>query len=109
MIEFILTIIIGIVIIIIGCFTMKGNVSLIHSYHTKRVKKEDIKRFSKLMGIGTIIVGNGIIIKEILSIINVVNINLNLIHVGDFIMIISLVLGISFMLYALFKYNKGIF
>ena len=40
--EFIIQIIIGLIIIIIGILNMKGNISLLHSYHRKRVKKEDI-------------------------------------------------------------------
>ena len=40
--EFIIQIIIGLVLVIIGIFNMKGNISLLHSYHRKRVKKEDI-------------------------------------------------------------------
>lgn len=45
--EFIIQIIIGLIIIIIGILNMKGNISLLHSYHRKRVKKEDIIPFGK--------------------------------------------------------------
>ena len=45
--EFIIQIIIGLIIIIIGILNMKGNISLLHSYHRKRVKKEDIIPFEK--------------------------------------------------------------
>ena len=41
--EFIIQIIIGLIIIIIGTLNMKGNISLLHSYHRKRVKKEDLE------------------------------------------------------------------
>ena len=55
--EFIIQIIIGLIIIIIGLLNMKGNISLLHSYHRKRVKKEDIIPFGKKVGIGSIIIG----------------------------------------------------
>lgn len=45
--EFIIQIIIGLIIMIIGILNMKGNISLLHSYHRKRVKKEDIIPFEK--------------------------------------------------------------
>lgn len=40
MLEFIVQIIIGLVLIIIGMFNLKGNVFLLHSYHRKRAKKK---------------------------------------------------------------------
>ena len=54
--EFIIQIIIGLIIIIIGILNMKGNISLLHSYHRKRVKKEDIIPFGKKVGIKSNIV-----------------------------------------------------
>ena len=41
--EFIIQIIIGLALIVVGIFNMKGNISTIHSYHRKRIKEEDIK------------------------------------------------------------------
>ena len=40
--ELILQIIIGLSLIILGIINMKGNISMLHSYHRKRVKKEDV-------------------------------------------------------------------
>ena len=53
--EFMIQIIIGLVLIIIGILNMKGKISLLHSYHRKRVKKEYIIPFGKNVGIGSII------------------------------------------------------
>ena len=39
---------------------VKRKVSLLHSYHYKNVKEEDIPAYSRLMGIGLIIMGAGI-------------------------------------------------
>ena len=45
--ELILQIIIGFSLIILGIINMKGNISMLHSYHRKRVKKEDIIPYGK--------------------------------------------------------------
>lgn len=100
--EFIIQIIIGLVLIIIGIFNMKGNISLLHSYHRKRVKKEDIIPFGKKVGIGSIIIGITIIIAGLFAILNYTNIS-------NVILVIGLVVGFIFIFYAMFKYNKGIF
>ena len=100
--EFIMQIIIGLILIIIGIFNMKGNISLLHSYHRKKVKKEDIIPFGKKIGIGSIIIGITIIIAGSLTILNYTTIS-------NIILIIGLIIGLIFIFYAMFKYNKGIF
>ena len=100
--EFIIQIIIGLIIIIIGILNMKGNISLLHSYHRKRVKKEDIIPFGKKVGIGSIIIGITIILAGIFTILNYTNIS-------NIILGIGLVIGFIIIFYAIFKYNKGIF
>ena len=100
--EFIIQIIIGLVIIIIGIFNMKGNISLLHSYHRKRVKKEDIIPFGKKVGIGSVIIGITIILAGVFT-------NLNYTNISNVILVIGLVTGFIIIFYAMFKYNKGIF
>ena len=102
MVEFIIQIIIGIVLIIIGIFNMKGNISLLHSYHRKKVKKEDIIPFGKKIGIGSIIIGITIIIVGVFTI-------LNYPIISNIILVIGLVTGFIIIFCAMFKYNKGIF
>ena len=102
MLEFIIQIIIGLVLIIIGIFNMKGNISLLHSYHRKRVKKEDIIPFGKKVGIGSIIIGITIILAGVFTILNYTNIS-------NVILVIGLITGFIIIFYAMFKYNKGIF
>ena len=93
--EFIIQIIIGLVLIIIGIFNMKGNISLLHSYHRKRVKKEDIIPFGKKVGIGSIIIGIAIIIAGVFTILNYTNIS-------NAILVIGLVSGFIF-IFSFFK------
>ena len=100
--EFIIQIIIGLALIFIGIFNMKGNISMLHSYHRKRVKKEDIIPFGKKVGIGSIIIGIAIIIAGVFTI-------LNYTHIGDVVLIMGLTMGCTIIFYAMFKYNKGIF
>ena len=59
--NFIFSIIIGIVFLVIGILNLLGNVNLLHSYHRDNVKEEDKKPFGKLVGIGMIIVGLSLI------------------------------------------------
>ena len=100
--ELIPQIIIGLVLIVIGIFNIKGNISLLHSYHRKRIKEEDIKPFGKKVGIGTIIIGITIILAGLFTFLNYANIS-------KVILIIGLITGCIIIFYALFKYNKGIF
>lgn len=100
--ELIIQIIIGIVLIIIGISNIKGNISLLHSYHRKRVKKEDIKPYGKKVGIGTIIIALTIIIAGILAFLNYTNIS-------NISLIVGFLTGFIIIFYAMFKYNKGIF
>ena len=100
--ELILQIIIGFSLIILGIINMKGNISMLHSYHRKRVKKEDIIPYGKKVGTGIIISGISIIIAGVFTIFNYTSIS-------NIILIIGLVVGTIIIFCAMFKYNKGIF
>lgn len=105
MMDLILQIALGLIIIVIGISNMKGNISLLHSYHRKRVKKEDVYVFGKMVGIGSIIIGITIIIAGVVD----------FLLEPAFQYVINIILGVGFIpgfiiiFYALFKYNKGIF
>lgn len=54
---------VGLLCIILGLMLWKKQkISLIHSYHYKNVKKEDVPAYTRLMGIGLILIGVGICI-----------------------------------------------
>ena len=101
MVEFIIQIIIGLALIVVGILNMKGNISLLHSYHIKRVKEEDVIPFGKKVGTGSIIIGITII-AGILTI-------LNYTYISNVIIGIGLIIGCILIFYAMLKYNKGIF
>lgn len=100
--SFIAVIVFGIIISILGIINMTGNVATIHWYHRTRIKKEDIKKYGMLVGVGTLIIGISIILAGILQMIFEL-------ESLEYITIIGLVIGLTLFVYAQFKYNKGIF
>ena len=101
MTEFIVQAVVGVVIIVIGILNIKGNITMLHSYHRKRVKDEDVIPFGRTIGLGSIIVGCTIVVAGISALFfnNITNI----------ILIVGFIPGLIIMFYALLKYNKGIF
>lgn len=107
--EIIITALVGIGIIIIGFLNRKGNVSMLHSYHTKRVTEEDKLPFGKLVGLGMIIIGIGLIISAVLMYLSSFLQQSAYETIAIAINIVSFIIGIGIAFYAMFKYNKGIF
>ena len=101
--------IIGVICIILGISHKKGNISALHSYHTKRVSKEDILPFGKLVGLGTIIIGIALILTGGLFFASDALRQSVLYVVGNVVLIVGLVVGVGICFYAMIKYNKGIF
>lgn len=59
---------IGALFIVLGLLIWrKQKVSLIHDYHYRHVKKNDLPSYSRLMGIGMLVMGTGFCICGILS------------------------------------------
>lgn len=109
MVGFVFIILVGIVCIVLGIFNMKGHISSIHSYHRQRVSEEDRIPFGKKVGLGTIIIGCGIVIFGILSVITAVTGMDIFTLIGTVIMIAGIVVGLVLSFKAMIKYNKGIF
>lgn len=101
MTETIMQAVAGLIIIVLGILNMKGNISLLHSYHRKKVKDEDIRPFGRIIGIGTIIVGITIIAAGVTGFFSE--------NAPNIVLIAGFVPGFGLILYALLKYNKGIF
>ena len=99
--EYITMLVLGILISVLGIVNIKGNISTIHSYNRRKVKEEDIPKYGKAIGTGTLIIGASFVVSFIVSFWNKVMI--------AFICLPAVVVGLAFVLYAQFKYNKGIF
>ena len=93
--------ILGIFISVIGIVNMTGNISTIHSYNRRKVKEEDVPKYGRAVGTGTLIIGVSLIAAFVTTFWSE--------EAMSFIVIPALVVGLGFILYAQFKYNKGIF
>lgn len=93
--------IIGIVISVIGIVNIKGNISTVHSYNRRKVSEEDVPKYGKAVGTGTLIIGVSLVIDYFTTFWSMT--------IMGFIVITGIVIGLSFILYAQIKYNHGIF
>lgn len=99
--ESIILVFVGLLVVVTGIVTAKGHIEIIHSYNRKRITEETRKPYGKTVGIGCIVLGSGIIADGIISF-----------FIEAFppvITLVSLIVGLGFILYGQFKYNKGIF
>ena len=103
------TFIVGVICIAIEISNMRGNISSLHSYHRHRVSEEDRIPFGKQVGMGTMIVGIGIIIFSIMSFVTLYTENNIFILIGTAVLIVGIVTGLIISFKAMIKYNKGIF
>lgn len=95
------------VILAIVCFVFayghfQGNVSLVHSYHKSRIAQKDMMAYAKTFGVGMLIIGVGCTLALLLRL-------LQFRVLSDIMMFIGIIMGVSIMIYAQFKYNHGIF
>jgi len=107
--SFVMPVVLGILIAALGICNMRGNINSIHWYHRQRVAEEDKKAFGKLMGLGTILCGSGIILFGIASLIAEITKVPVFITLGSAALVLCLIIGLGTSLYAMLKYNKGIF
>ncbi len=100
--ENIVMLVLGIVISVMGIVNMTGNISTIHSYNRRKVKEEDIPKYGRLVGMGTLIIGASVVVDCVL-------LQLSLTLPATVITVAAIVVGLALILYAQIKYNKGIF
>ena len=91
----------GGLISVIGVMNIRGNISTIHFYNRGRVREEDIPKYGKTVGTGTLIVGLSLIAAYFVSRWSQ--------RAMEPVMTAGLVVGLGFILYGQFKYNGGIF
>ena len=93
---------IGAMLIALGIFNMCGNIASIHWYNRRKVTKENQKVYCFIVGLGTLIVGAGLIAAGIIQV-------LIGMEESAFVTVGSMLTGIGLILYAQFKYNRGLF
>ena len=94
--------IIGIILLILGVFNIRGNISTIHWYNRRRVKESDIPKYGKFVGCGTVIIGGSMILSALFDLAFET-------AVSDWLLLVGCAVGLAFILFGQFKYNKGIF
>ena len=103
------TAVVGIILCVLGCINMTGNISFLHWYHRQRVTEENRKPFGKLVGLGTLIIGIAIIVFGILFFIHEYVQFSALVIIGSVILFAGIIAGMAISFYAMKKYNGGIF
>ncbi len=101
--------VVGAIICVLGILNLCGNLSLLHSYHYKRVSAADKKPFCTLVGIGTMLIGVGMLLFSLFAFLTKQTENLIFTTVGAGLLIAAAVIGIILNFYAMIKYNHGIF
>lgn len=102
MTENIMMIVLGVILLPLGIMNIRGNISSIHWYNRTKITEETRKSYGKLMGIATLVIAIGLVLTGLLLFF----IENQLVH---FIGVAGCIIGVVIMLYAQFKYNKGIF
>lgn len=91
----------GLFISALGTTNIKGNISTVHSYNRRKVKEEDVPKYGKVIGTGSLIIGISLIVAFIISFWSEL--------LTDILILVAVIVGGGFMLYGQFKYNKGLF
>jgi hypothetical protein len=109
MITFVVMMLLGMVMIVLGIFNCQGNLRALHSYHYHRVTEADRLKFGRLVGLGTILMGVSVILYGV-SFLLYERLQKDLfVLLGVFLLIGGLAVGMGVTFYAMKKYNKGIF
>ena len=99
--ENIFMLLVGIFISVIGIINIRGDISTVHWYNRRKVRQEDVPKYGKAVGAGSLIIGIAIIIAYVVSFWSETAIT--------FIILPAFIVGLGFILYGQIKYNRGIF
>ncbi len=100
--KYIAMIALGVILIALGIVNYKGNVSSIHWYNRRKVTEEDIPKYGKCVGMGTMICGGALVVSAGLE-------WLLKDPIVEVVVLAGFAVGLIFLLYGQFKYNKGLF
>lgn len=102
-------ILLGLCVVILGVCNFNGNINSIHWYHRQRITEENKKMFGRLMGVGTIFCGVGIMVLGLSALAAQSTGNELFTTIGSAIVMMCVAVGLGISFYAMIKYNKGIF
>ena len=102
-------VILGIFLMFLGANNMRGKIGSIHWYHRRRVREEDILPFGRLMGLGTVFCGAGAICLGLMMWLGQQTGKAVFADNGAAAVIAGLAAGLALSVYAMLKYNRGIF
>ena len=93
--------ILGLFVSALGIVNIMGNISTIHAYNRRKVREEDVPKYGKAVGTGTLIIGTSFVVGFAVSFISEL--------LMAIIILPAVIVGLGFILYGQFKYNHGIF
>ena len=91
----------GLLLSVMGIVNMTGDIGTIHAYNRRKIREEDIPKYGKAVGAGTFIMGAALVAAFIVAFWKE--------ELVAFILLPAVVVGLALILYAQFKYNRGIF
>lgn len=100
--DYLMMIALGVILVILGIFNIRGNIASIHWYNRTKVTKENQLPYCRLVGAGTAGMGAAMILSAPLQ-------AFGWEEAGAAVILVGLVAGLGLILYAQFKYNRGIF
>ena len=99
--DYIAMLILGVFISALGIVNIMGNISTIHAYNRRKVREEDVPKYGKAVGTGTLIIGTSFVVGFAVSFISEL--------LMAIIILPAVIIGLGFILYGQFKYNHGLF
>lgn len=91
----------GLFVSALGIVNIMGNISTIHAYNRRKVREEDVPKYGKAVGTGTLIIGASFVVGFAVSFISEL--------LMAIIILPAVIVGLGFILYGQYKYNHGIF
>ena len=69
-VELIVMCAVGLLCVVLGLLIWKKQmISLVHDYHHRHVRPEDVPAYTRLVGIGLLLIGAGILLTEIIDLV----------------------------------------
>ena len=99
--EHFVLLILGIFLSIVGVVNMQGNVGTIHAYNRRRVRGEDIPKYGRAVGAGTLVIGIGLVLAFAAM--------LWCEAAAPYIIGLTFAAGLALIVYGQIKYNHGFF